>query len=340
MGVRFFRRAKASRLTAVVPEPKLVLEVAGVTDEADGVIAITLVDPGGDELPAWSPGAHLEIHTPSGLVRQYSLCGDPANSHEYRVSVLREEEGRGGSKELHDTELVGRSITSTAPRNHFELRSSPKHLFIAGGIGVTPILAMVAAMPPDADYTVLYGGRSRASMAFVAELSEHAGARLTLIPHDEAGLIDVEAAIEGLDADTTIYCCGPSPLIAEVERCVAAYAPASPLHFERFAASEGAAAERAALARTDVAFEVELRRSGVTETVGADQRVLDVVLKHQRLFDYSCEEGHCGSCWVKVLDGEVDHRDDDLLTAEERASNTEMYVCVSRAKGPKLVLDV
>lgn len=333
------RKLEAEKLAAGTL--KIDLEVARVTQEAEGVIAITFVDPHGDELPAWEPGAHLEIHTPSGLIRQYSLCGDPANRFEYRVSVLREEGGRGGSKELHDTKLVGKLITSTSPRNHFELKPSPKYLFIAGGIGVTPIRAMVAAAAQSgADYRVLYGGRSRASMAFVDELTEIAGDRLTVVPQDTEGLLDLKTALEAIDADTAIYCCGPSPLITAVEQCVEKYAPASELHFERFTASEEAAAERAEKDKGNVAFELELSRSGVTATVGPDERVLDVVLKNVPNFDYSCEEGHCGSCLAKVISGDVDHRDDDLLTAEERAANTEMYVCVSRSKGGKLVLDV
>lgn len=334
-------RQLAAERAAKAAELKLDLEVAEVTTEAEGVIAITFVDPHGDELPEWTPGAHLEIHTPSGLIRQYSLCGDAGDRTRYRVSVLREEEGRGGSKELHDTNLVGRLITSTPPRNHFELKPAKKYLFIAGGIGITPIRAMVGALPADADYTVLYGGRTRASMAFVDELTEIAGDRLTVVPQDTDGILDLKTALEAIDTDTAVYCCGPSPLISAVEQCVEKYAPGCELHFERFTASEEAAAERAEKAKTDVAFEVELRRTGVTETVAADSRVLDAVLKHRPDFDYSCEEGHCGSCLAKVISGEVDHRDDDLLTAEERAANTEMYVCVSRSKdGGKLVLDV
>lgn len=333
--------AEKAAAAATPVEPKLDLEVKSVTPVAEGVIAITFIDPHGDELPAWTPGSHLEIHTPNGLIRQYSLCGDPANRMEYRVSVLREEEGRGGSKELHDdTRLVGKMLTATQPRNHFELTPSKKYLFIAGGIGVTPIRAMVAAVPEDAEWTLLYGGRTRASMAFVDELVEIGGDRIKIAPQDTDGILDLKTALEAIDADTAVYCCGPSALIAAVEQCVEKYAPESKLYFERFTASEENAAARAEAAKGDKPFELELARTGVTMTVGADERTLDAVIKHVPGFDYSCEEGHCGSCWTKVLSGEVDHRDDGLLTEAERAANTEMYVCVSRAKGDKLVLDV
>ena len=322
-------------------ELKLHLEVSAVTAVAQDVIAITFVDPLGAELPPWTPGAHLEIHTPGGFVRQYSLCGDPANTREYRVSVLREEAGRGGSKELHDDpDLVGRLITATPPRNHFELHAATKYLFIAGGIGVTPIRAMVAGVPAGAEWTLLYGGRTRASMAFVDELVEIGGDRVTIVPQDTDGLLDLQSVIEAIDADTAVYCCGPPALIAEVERCVETYAPDSDLHFERFSGSEENAAARALAEKGNQPFELELRRTGVTTIVAADETTLEAVLKHVPRHDYSCEEGHCGSCWAEVLEGEVDHRDDDLLTEEERAANTEMYVCVSRAKSRKLVLDL
>ena len=333
-------KAAAAKAAAAGPSHETFeVRVAKVQKEAEGVISITVIDPAGHELPEWKAGAHLEIHTPSGLIRQYSLCSSPSNLLEYRFSVLREEDGRGGSKELHDTDLANMQLEVTAPRNMFELGQHDRYVFIAGGIGVTPIRAMVEEVGPDADFTVVYGGRSLESMAFVEELIDLAGDKLTLVPQDTDGLIDLEAALAGADAGTGIYCCGPSALISAVEAAVAEHAPEAELHFERFTASEEAAAERAAKAVNDTSFELELRRSGVTKTVAADQTVLDAILKEKPDFDFSCEEGHCGSCFATVLEGTVDHRD-EVLTDEEKETSDQMYVCVSRPTSEKLVLDV
>lgn len=328
------KAAKAS-----TDEGLLELLVDSVSTEAEGVIAITFVHPDGDELPEWKAGAHLELHLPSGLLRQYSLCSSPADRLRYRVSVLREEAGRGGSKELHDLDLVGTTMQVAGPRNHFELKTHERYLFIAGGIGVTPIRAMVESLPEGATYEVLYGGRTRASMAFVDELVEIAGERLTLCPQDECGLLDLSSALQGRGAETGVYCCGPSPLISAVEACVGAEAPEADLHFERFTASEEAAAMRAEKALSDREFSLELRRSGVTTTVPVGKSVLDAILEKVPSFDFSCEEGHCGSCLARIVEGTVDHRD-EILSEEERAAQVDMYVCVSRATSDKLVLDV
>ena len=331
-------KAAAAKAAAHTHETYEV-RVAKVTPEADGVISITVIDPSGHDLPEWEPGAHLEVTTPSGLVRQYSLCSSPKKLDEYRFSVLREEDGRGGSKELHDTDLKNKQLVVAGPRNLFTLHQHDKYVFIAGGIGITPIHAMVSSLGDDVDYTLVYGGRSLGSMAFVEELTEVAGDRLTLVPQDTDGLIDLEAALKGAGAGTGIYCCGPAPLISAVEEAAAKYAPDAEVHFERFEASAEAVAERAAKAANDKPFELELRRTGVTKTVAADQTVLDAILKEKPDFDFSCEEGHCGSCFATVLEGTVDHRD-EVLTDEEKETTDQMYVCVSRPTSEKLVLDV
>ncbi|MFC6154523.1 PDR/VanB family oxidoreductase [Nocardioides yefusunii] len=336
-------KAAAAKASAVADDSYEV-RVAKVTQEAEGVISITVIDPAGHDLPEWKAGAHLEIRTPSGLVRQYSLCSSPSNTLEYRVSVLREENGRGGSKELHDTDLKNKQLIVVGPRNHFPLEKHDKYVFIAGGIGVTPIRAMVEELvteQPDAEFTVVYGGRSLATMAFREELVELAGDKLTVVPQDTDGLIDLKAALAGADAGTGVYCCGPSPLINAVEAAVAEHAPEADLHFERFEASAEATAERAAKALTDVPFELELRRTGVTTQVAAGQTVLDAILKEKGDFDFSCEEGHCGSCFATILEGKVDHRD-EVLNEDEKANGDQMYVCVSRAAEgcDKIVLDV
>lgn len=235
---------------------------------ADGVVALTLRHPEGAELPAWEPGAHIDLLLAPGLERQFSLCGDPADRAAWRLGVLREPDGRGGSARV-DAELVpGARVRVRGPRNGFALRPSPRYRFIAGGIGITPILPMLAAAEAaGAEWTLLYGGRSRASMAFTAELAAY-GDRVTLAPQDETGLLDLGPVLDGLPADTLVYCCGPGPLLDAVEaRC-----PAGALRVERFHPTATQPVDG------DGPFEVVLERSGRTLTVPAGVSVLDTVL--------------------------------------------------------------
>ncbi len=333
----------ASTVTAAVQPGAPVtdaydLQVVAVVLEAEGVISLRLRDPGGAELPPWSPGAHLEVQLPSGLNRQYSLCGDPADRFTYRVAVLREDEGRGGSVEVHDLPLVGRPLTVRGPRNHFELVPSPDHLFIAGGIGITPILAMIASLPPEARWTLHYAGRSRSTMAFADEAVAIGGDRVHLHPADENGRIDLETVLAGLPAQTVVYCCGPGRLLASVEAVLQDAAPQVRLVTERFAPAEpgGGAPE---LPTDASSFEVELARSSRVLTVPPDRSVLAVVRDVLPDVPFSCEEGYCGSCETRVLLGMPEHRD-ELLSDEERAEGKSMMICVSRSRSPRLVLDL
>jgi ferredoxin-NADP reductase len=325
---------------AVEPGAAMALQVTQVRLEASGVISVTLARPDGADLPAWEPGAHLELRLPSGLVRQYSLCGDPEDRRRYTVAVLREEAGRGGSKEMHDVGLVGRSLAVKGPRNNFRLLGHPRYVFIAGGIGITPILAMVRAVARTAaSWRLAYGGRSRGSMAFAEELTRLGGDRVSLVPQDEMGLLDIDAIVSAADAETGIYCCGPQPLLEAVESARARLAPDTNLYVERFAAKKSAATPAvAASALDDAEFELELRRSGITVVVPADRSALDVMRDHLPDMDYSCEEGYCGSCESRVLEGVPEHRD-DILTEEERQAGATMFPCVSRARTRRLVLD-
>ncbi|SDO99310.1 Ferredoxin-NADP reductase [Klenkia soli] len=305
-------------------EPELRLVVGDRVDGAEGVVVLTLVDPTGADLPVWTPGAHVDLVLTDQLTRQYSLCGDPADRGTYRIGVLREEAGRGGSAHVHDQLLVGAEVLVRGPRNHFELQDAARYVFVAGGIGITPILPMAAAArAAGTPYELHYGGRSRRSMAFLAELEG------TLHPQDEVGLIDLDAVLGDLPDGTLVYCCGPEPLLAAVEqRC-----PPGVLHLERFAPKEVGEP-----ARSD-AFEVELSLSGKTLTVPPELSIMAVLREHGVEVLSSCEEGTCGTCETGVLEGEVDHRD-SLLTPAEQAANDVMFVCVSRAACPKLVLEL
>jgi ferredoxin-NADP reductase len=297
---------------------------------ADGVVVVDLRDPSGAELPAWTPGAHIDLVLASDVVRQYSLCGDPADRTVWRIAVLREPDGRGGSLAVHDKLGEGDLVEVRGPRNHFPLAPASRYLFIAGGIGITPLLPMMAAAEAaGAQWRLHYGGRTRGSMAFRSELSEAYGTRVSVHPQDETGLLDLDEILAGEPPDTLVYCCGPEPLLTAVEqRCAG-----RPLHVERFAPKE-----QGEPVRTD-SFEVELARTGRTLTVSPGTSILRAVEEAGVEVLWSCTEGTCGTCETAVLGGAVDHRD-SLLTPEERAANDTMFVCVSRAAGPRLILDL
>ena len=309
------------------------VRVAERDDVADGVVALEFEHPQGDDLPAWSPGAHVDVVLGQGMVRQYSLCGDPDERKRWRIAILRERYGRGGSAYVHDNLASDAIVTVSEPRNHFELAPASHYVFIAGGIGITPILAMIRSRDVQgADWQLHYGGRTRASMAFTHELTAAFGDRVRICPQDEVGLLDLPRILAQPDSDTLIYCCGPGPLLDAVEgRCHGW--PTGSLRVERFQPKEQAELTQYG------SFEVELARSGTTVAVAAGQSVLDAVRAAGVAVASSCEEGTCGTCEVAVLDGEVDHRD-SILSPDEQAADDAMLICVSRARCPRLVLDL
>ncbi|WP_410675294.1 PDR/VanB family oxidoreductase [Amycolatopsis sp. cmx-4-68] len=316
-----------------LPSADLDLEVLLAHKEtiADGVVRLVFRHPAGDQLPPWAPGAHVDLLLRPDIVRQYSLCGDPGDRSVLEVAVLRERAGRGGSAFVHDALRPGDRVRIRGPRNHFPFVPAERYLFIAGGIGITPIVPMVAAADENgADWQLLYGGRSRSSMAFAARLREKYGDRVVLWPQDEAGLPDVRGILRAAVTGTAVYCCGPERLLVAAEEACAVL-PDVALHLERFSAKEitGAAA----------GFDVELTRSGLTLTVPADRSILEVAEDAGVPVLSSCREGVCGTCETPVLAGVPDHRD-SLLTGEERAANETMMICVSRSCGRKLVLDL
>ncbi|MGP2439922.1 PDR/VanB family oxidoreductase [Streptomyces sp. JW3] len=304
------------------------LLVTSVELVADGVLALTLRHPLGEPLPGWQPGAHLDVVLGPGLERQYSLCGDPADRAVWRIAVLRETAGRGGSAYVHEHLRRGGTVRVRGPRNHFPLEPAARYRFVAGGIGITPLLPMLAAADrAGADWTLLYGGRTRAAMAFTGELARY-GDRVTLAPEDETGLLDLAPVLDGVPDGTLVYCCGPGPLLDAVEgRC-----PPRILRTERFHPKEQ-------LAVANGEFEVVLARSGRTVAVPPDVSVLDAVRAAGVEVLYSCAEGTCGTCETEVLEGMPDHRD-SVLTEAERAAGETMLVCVSRCHGKRLVLDL
>jgi ferredoxin-NADP reductase len=314
-----------------VAEDWTTLEVASAELCATDVVTLTLVDPGGDALPAWTPGAHIDVDLGTGLVRQYSLCGDPDDPERWRIAVLREAAGRGGSRRVHELARAGEKLPVRGPRNHFPLVDADRYVFLAGGIGITPILPMVRRVAAQRrPWTVVYGGRSRTWMAVVDELRTVPGGELEIVPQDERGLPDLPAVLGAPVERTAIYCCGPEPLLAAVER-ESAHWPAGTLHRERFTA--------APVAVEGGPFEVVLQRSGMRLTVPEHEPLLDVLEGAGVEVDNSCRAGICGTCLVRVRSGEPDHLD-DVLSDDERERGEVMLPCVSRARSGLLVLDL
>jgi ferredoxin-NADP reductase len=322
-------------IPTTVREHESDLVVASAAQVADGVVELRLADDSGAGLPPWTPGAHVDLVLGDDLVRQYSLCGDPADPTSYTLAVLLEPESRGGSSYVHDKLTPGSRARVRGPRNHFPLLASPRYEFVAGGIGITPILPMIAeADASGAEWHLSYGGRTPASMAYADRLVATYGERVTLVPFDQDGPLDLPTILGGPAADTLVYCCGPEGLLGAVESVCTASWPAGALHLERFAAKASEAP-----ADGERSFELELAASGVTLQVPPDKSVFDVIQDAGISVLGSCHEGICGTCEQAVLEGEVDHRD-SVLNASERAANDAMMVCVSRCLSDRLVLDM
>ncbi|MGY0064994.1 PDR/VanB family oxidoreductase [Streptomyces sp. LZ34] len=316
------------------PEHESRLVIDRRADEAEGVVSLTFRHLDGEELPSWEPGAHIDLVLEDGLVRQYSLCGDPGDRGAWQIAVLREPAGRGGSAYVHDKLAEGTSVRVRGPRNNFALVPADRYLFVAGGIGITPILPMVAAAEAaGTEWTLLYGGRSRTSMAFAGRLTASYGDRVRVMPEDQYGLLDLAAYLAAPSPGTLVYCCGPEPLLKAVEERCADGWPGEALHVERFKAKESHADAPAG------SFDVVLQQSGLTVTVPPDRSILESVQEAGVQVLYSCAEGTCGTCETDIIEGEADHRD-SVLTPQEQAANETMMICVSRCGGARLVLDL
>ena len=320
-------------MATVFSERRSDLVVTARETPAAGVVALTLADPSGAQLPAWTPGAHIDVLLADDLVRQYSLCGSPADQHSWRIAVLLDERGRGGSRRVHETLQVGSTVAVRGPRSHFPLHAAERYIFIAGGIGITPILPMIgAATESGADWELWYGGRSRASMAFLDHLAQY-GDRVNVWPDDESGLLPLDRILGQPSEGTLVYVCGPEPLLSATEQRCAPW-PAGALNLERFAAKPQEAA-----AGEPTGFEVVCQRSGVTVSVAAGTSIVDALEANGISVLSSCLEGVCGTCETRVLEGIPEHRD-SLLTEDERESNEYMMICVSRSLSERLVLDL
>ncbi|MDI3405627.1 PDR/VanB family oxidoreductase [Streptomyces cavernicola] len=311
----------------------VTVTVEEVTTEAAGVVSLVLAARDGRALPGWTPGAHIDVVLSRDLIRQYSLSSAPDEAR-WRIAVLREPDGRGGSAHLHDRVRVGARLLVSTPRNTFPLDlDADRHVLVAGGIGITPLLPMAAALEAAGrPWTLLYLGRTAASMAFTEELARY-GDKVRFHRDDESGVIDVTAELDRLGAaHARVYACGPAGLLAAVEG-YAESRPGSRLVVEHFTAAPDAQG-----ALDDRPFTVETR-DGRDIAVGARQSILDALSEAGVRSLSSCREGVCGTCETGVLAGEPDHRD-RVLGDEERAAGDTMMICVSRCRGDRLVLDV
>lgn len=317
----------------------LELQITDTFAGAEGVKGIVLSGQEGEELPAWTPGAHLDLYLPSGLIRQYSLSSDPADCTSYRLAVLLEREGRGGSEEVHAALEAGTNIRVSRPRNNFELQDAEGYLFIAGGIGVTPILPMIrAADAKGVPYTVVYGGRSRSTMAFLDEIQglvTSESGRIEIVAEDTDGFPDLAKHVADLPDGHDIYVCGPAGLLNAMTTLTSEAGISSKLHLERFAADPELETDPS----LNQAFDVELKRTGLTIHVPADRTLLEQVEDVLPDVDFSCREGYCGTCEVSVLCGQPEHRD-SIDTPEANDEAKRMFICVGRSKSEKLVLDI
>lgn len=286
-----------------------------------------------DELPAWTPGAHIGVRLPDGTDRQFSLSGDPADRSVYRIAVLLERDGRGGSIWLHDEIDVGSELEILSPRNNFSLQPAESYQLVAGGIGITPLLPMILQLQADgAQWHLTYLGRSKSTMAFIDELEAY-GERVTFVPTDETERWDVAARVSEMQ-DCAIYACGPERLLKALETAHDNNSASTQLHVERFTPRLRDVAEN-----DGPAFDVELAQSGMTVPVPSGKSVLIALEEAGVAPPYSCREGTCGTCESLVISGMVDHRD-SILDEEEQAANDVMMICVSRSKSSRIVLDL
>ncbi|MEO8022301.1 PDR/VanB family oxidoreductase [Polaromonas sp.] len=315
----------------------LEVRVVRKRQEALDICSFELARVDGLPLPAFSAGSHVDVQVPGGLTRQYSLCNDAGEQHRYRIAVLRDAASRGGSVGMHETVKEGDVIRISPPKNHFPLQQAARTLLFAGGIGVTPLLCMAQRLATlNADFTLHYCTRSPDRTAFLDEIKASAFAGRTQF-HFDAGpaeqKLDIAATLAGAGPGHQLYVCGPTGFIDHVvSSAKAAGWSSEQIHLEYF----GAAPQDSS---GDTAFEVKIASTGKTYAVGAQQSVVAALMDQGVEILTSCEQGVCGTCITRVLEGQPDHRD-MYFTDEEKAKNDQFTPCCSRAKSKTLVLDL
>lgn len=316
--------------------PHLALVVARRTQISPRIVALELASGDGTPLPEWEPGAHITLHLPDGIERQYSLCGDPDDLGSYRIAVLREEDGRGGSLRVHAL-AEGDGIEITGPRNTFPLEESAQYLLLAGGIGLTPLIPMAWRLAREGKrFRVVFAARSAGDAELARLLPEEGEVEVRVSADGDR--VDLASLLRSVPEGTAVYACGPSRMLDEtaswgfeLRRCGGA------VHVERFEAS----AETLAGIHLagDTTFSVTFARTGDRVSVSGAETILECARRLGKVVESSCEEGYCGTCETGVISGVPDHRD-DFLTDDERAAGETMMICVSRSAGGDLVLDL
>ncbi len=318
----------------------LQVRVARIWQEAGGIKGFELVGAEGKPLPPFTAGAHIGIHLPNGTIRHYSMCNDPSDAGHYELGILKAPDSRGGSNYMHDEVKIGDVLRIDPPRNNFQLKlDAATYILIAGGIGVTPLLAMARNLNrAGLDYRLYYCTRAAEVTAFrdLLDGTEFAGkVQFVHDGGDPKNGLDVVTTLRDIPANGRLYCCGPGGLMAAV-KAASSHWPSSHVHFEAFSAVPEL---RPTGAGPDAAFEIELANSGTVLPVPADTSILHVLRDHGIAIPSACEEGICGTCIVNVLEGEPDHRD-QILTDEERAEGKCITVCCSRSRTARLKLDL
>jgi tetrachlorobenzoquinone reductase len=327
--------AGASPASATAPHGLIDARLSKIEDVARDTKLYTFQRVDGARLPAYKPGAHIDLHLPNGLLRQFSLVVPASDPDSYTVGVKRDENSRGGSRYIVDQMKVGDQIKISAPRNNFPLVEDAEHVTLfAGGIGITPIWCMAQQLAAlGRSWKIYYACRSRADMAFAETLEKFDGKLRHLHFDDEAGkVLDIAAAIAETPANAHIYCCGPNPMLKAFEAATATR-PRNLIHVEYFTAKEGAAEGKLG------GFWVELARSGEEYFIPEGKKVLEVLFDAGVDVDYSCELGICGACETKVISGIPEHHD-SVLSEEEQASNEKVMICCCGCKTERLVIDM
>jgi ferredoxin-NADP reductase len=312
-----------------------------MTWESEGVVSIRLCRiETNDPLPAWAPGAHIDVYVADGTTRQYSLCGDPDDLSYWQIAVLREPESKGGSSFLHEQVRVGDRLLVTRPKNHFNLEDAPAYALVAGGIGVTPIMVFAEHLAKaDKPFSVTYGGRTADTMAFRERLAA-LGDRVSFLAEDVDGRPDLEAIVRAVPEGGLVYVCGPLPLLRAVEAAAqTVHGPEQDMvRFELFSRA-GIEVDDTPVAAEGDTYELVLAKSGHTLRLKPDDNILDKVLAVGVEIENDCRDGICGSCITPVLAGTIEHRD-LVLTKKEQAAMNQMIICCSKPTSARLELDL